>query len=107
MPHNLVHVSFATHRVIKFLDGAYEFGPTIYYQSVSDIEDGLRLFEAVVSQLCNENLNAALKRIELLPNKKRITIKPFELKTISELDDQQWSAVKHAYQSTKDQYVYQ
>ena len=99
MSHNLVQVSFSTHRVIKFLDGIYEFGPTIYYQSISDIDDGLKLFDAVISQLCNDQLNTALRRIETLANKKRITIKPFELKVIAQATDQEWSTLKNDYQN--------
>ncbi|MBE0471193.1 MAG: hypothetical protein IBX55_16995 [Methyloprofundus sp.] len=105
MEDKLIKISPATQRVITLLDELYEFGPTVYYQSVSDIEAGRKLFQQVVERVALDQLNLALDRIRALSNKKRITIKPYELKKACELSNDDWLDYQQILQAKRGQYA--
>lgn len=102
---NVKQIDPRVDRIIKTLDDWYEFGPTMYYQTINEDRPHV-FFNSIVGELDNAEVNLALNRIRSIEKEKRlrITVKPHEFRGIARMSDGKWQLAKWQFEKDETSY---
>jgi len=95
-------IPFSGHikRLIKELDGLYEFGPTDYYGRFSSMQQCYEDFQKSVSGLTAEDISVGLERLRQI-ERKRVSPESQELFVIFTASEEKWNDMRHKFERSE------